>query len=115
MGWAEKMDEVIRHYADKIHYVHFQSSNGRVPEFSENFVDEADYNPFRVVQALADIGFSGVMIPGHVPQLDGDTEWRGSYSVSKPRYVHPMGGHQARAYTIGFIKGLIAALGSKQG
>jgi mannonate dehydratase len=110
MGRGKDIETVIRHYGSKIHYVHFQSSNGTVPYFAENFVDKADYNPFGVMKALKEIDFQGIMIPGHVPQLDGDSEWRNTYTVANPRYVHPMGGHQARAYTIGFIKGLIAAI-----
>lgn len=112
MGFGQTMPDVIREYGSqgKIHYVHFQSHNGIPPFFSENFVELADYNPFAVVQALQDTSFDGVMIPGHVPQLDGDSEWRNTYTVSDARYTHPMGGHQARAYTIGFMKGLISAL-----
>lgn len=117
MGFGETMEDVIRHYGPqgKIHYVHFQSHNverdpGVPPFFSENFVELADFNPFGVVKALQEVGFDGVMIPGHVPQLDGDSEWRNTYTVSDARYTHPMGGHRARAYTIGFMKGLISAV-----
>lgn len=117
MGFGKTMTEVIREYgpqgnrnAGRLHYVHFQSHNGVPPFFSENFVELADYNPFAVVQALHDVGFDGVMIPGHVPQLIGDSEWRDTYTVSDARYTHPMGGHRSRAYAIGFMKGLISAL-----
>lgn len=112
MGFGETMAEVIREYGPqgKLHYVHFQSHNGVPPFFSENFVELADYNPFAVVRVLHEVGFDGVMIPGHVPQLEGDSEWRNTYTVSDARYTHPMGGHRARAYTIGFMKGLISAL-----
>lgn len=114
MGFGQTMPDIIREYGPqgKIHYVHFQSHNGVPPFFSENFVELADYNPFGVVKALQEVGFDGVMIPGHVPQLDGDSEWRNTYTVTDARYTHPMGGHQARAYTIGFMKGLISALKS---
>ncbi|GAB2565210.1 mannonate dehydratase [Spirosoma areae] len=117
MGFGETMADVIREYGPqgKLHYVHFQSHNGVPPFFSENFVELADYSPFAVVKALHDVGFDGVMIPGHVPQLIGDSEWRNTYTVtdterSPARYTHPMGGHRSRAYTIGFMKGLISAL-----
>ena len=112
MGFGATMADVIREYGPqgKLHYVHFQSHNGVPPLFSENFVELADYDPFAVVRALHEVGFDGVMIPGHVPQLDGDSEWRNTYTVTDARYTHPMGGHRARAYTIGFMKGLISAL-----
>jgi len=117
MGFGATMGDVIRHYGPRgqLHYVHFQSHNGVPPFFSENFVELADFNPFGVVRALQEVGFDGVMIPGHVPQLDGDSEWRNTYTVSDARYTHPMGGHRARAYTIGFMKGLIAAAGEASG
>jgi mannonate dehydratase len=114
-GWSamgENIVEVVKYYGeqDKIDYVHFQSSNGVVPYFAENFIDQADYNPFEVVKALKSVNFDGVMIPGHVPQIEGDDEWRDQSTLkANPDYTHPMGGHRARAYTIGFMKGLIMA------
>jgi len=95
-GWSamgENIVEVVKYYGeqDKIDYVHFQSSNG-------------------VVKALRSVNFDGVMIPGHVPQIEGDDEWRDQGTLkANPDYTHPMGGHRARAYTIGFMKGLIMA------
>lgn len=115
-GWSamgENIVDVVHHYGkqNKIHYVHFQSSNGAVPYFAENFVDQADYDPYEVMQALKKVQFDGVMIPGHVPQIEGDTEWRDEATASANKaYTHPMGGHRARAYTIGLMKGLIMAV-----
>jgi mannonate dehydratase len=115
-GWSamgEDIVDVIHHYGkqNKIHYVHFQSSNGSVPFFSENFVDQADYDPYEVMKALKEENFDGVMIPGHVPQIEGDTEWRDPATANaNTSYTHPMGGHRARAYTIGLMKGLIMSV-----
>jgi len=107
-GWSAmgtNFVETVKYFGtkDKIDYVHFQSSNGVVPYFAENFIDQADYNPFEVVKTLKSVNFDGVMIPGHVPQMEGDDEWRDENTLKANKdYTHPMGGHRARAYTIGF-------------
>jgi mannonate dehydratase len=94
----------------KIHYVHFQSVRGAVPEFNEEFIDTGNYDPFEILKMLCDTGFHGVMIPGHVPQIEGDEEWRTQESYRYTPYHHPMGGYRARAYTVGYIKGMLNAI-----
>ena len=94
----------------KLLYVHFQATRGCVPSFTESFVDDADYDPIELMKALDEVNFNGVMIPGHVPQIDMDVEWRTSLSADKTPYTHPMGGFAARAFTIGYLKATIAAV-----
>ena len=102
----------IRHFGPlgKLLYVHFQATQGTVPNFTECFVSDADYDAYELIAALDEVGFDGVMIPGHVPQISMDNEWRTELSVNKTPYGHPMGGAAARAYTIGYLQGLIAAV-----
>jgi mannonate dehydratase len=97
--WAEMgadLVDVIEHFGadDKIFYVHFRNVTGTVPSFTETFVDEGDYDEYEVLRALAGSGFSGMMIPDHVPDIEGDTEW----------------GHRGRAYTVGYLKGMLKSL-----
>jgi mannonate dehydratase len=112
---GEKIPDVIRDLGGrgKIVYVHFQAEQGSIPHdgrFNECFIDEADNDALDIVLALHEVGFDGVMIPGHVPQMQGDDEWRTALSGATTPYTHPMGGHRARAYTIGYIRGLIKAV-----
>lgn len=111
---GERIPDVIRDLGPrgKIVYVHFQAVQGSIPagHFNECFVDEADNDALEIMLALHEVGFEGVMIPGHVPQMEGDDEWRTAYSAATTPYVHPMGGHRARAYTIGYLRGLIKAV-----
>lgn len=104
--------DAIRHFGPlgKLLYVHFQATRGTVPEFTETFVSDADYDAFDLIAALDDVGFDGVMIPGHVPQISMDNEWRTELSATKTPYGHPMGGGAARAYTVGYLQALIAAV-----
>lgn len=94
---------------DKLHYIHFQSVSGSIPEFHEEFIDTGDHDPYEIVKTLLDVDFHGVMIPGHVPQIEGDMEWRTAESNKYTAYHHPMGGYRARAYTVGYMRGLLKA------
>lgn len=112
---GEKIREVILDLGPRgrIVYVHFQAVQGSIPtdgRFNECFVDEADNDALDVVLALHEVGFDGVMIPGHVPQMEGDDEWRTAHSLSTTPYTHPMGGHRARSYTVGYLRGLVKAV-----
>lgn len=92
----EDLHDVIDYFGerDEIVYVHYRNVDGSVPSFTEVFIDDGNYDESRVLRALKDVGFSGLMIPDHVPKLEGDGEWK----------------HRGRAYTIGYLKGMIKLL-----
>ena len=90
---GENLFDVIEYFGerDELVYVHFRDVEGTVPSFHETFLDEGNYDEYEIMRALDDVGFSGLMIPDHVPRLEGDDDW-------KPR---------GRAYTVGYLKGLL--------
>lgn len=97
---GEDLVEVIQHFGgDDIVYVHFRDVVGTVPNFYETFIDdpESNYDEYEVMQTLYDVGFSGVMTPDHVPLMAGETEWE-------------FGSDRGRAYTVGYLKGMLKAL-----
>lgn len=99
---GEDLVEVIQHFGgDDIVYVHFRDVVGTVPNFYETFIDdpESNYDEYEVMRTLHDVGFSGVMTPDHVPLMAGETEWE-------------FGSDRGRAYTIGYLKGMLKALTS---
>jgi len=75
----------------KIAYVHLRDVIGTVPRFSECFLGEGNYDPVAVLKALRDVGFDSFILDDHVPRVVGDSDY----------------GHRARAYTIGYIQGLL--------
>jgi mannonate dehydratase len=79
----------------RICYVHFRQVTGTVPRFAECFIGEGNYSPPRVLRRLIDVGFDGFLLDDHVPHMTGDTVY----------------GHRARAHAIGYLQGLLAALG----
>ena len=62
--------------------------------FEEVLLDDGDMNMFRVVRELRRVGFDGCLNPDHLQQIEGDNA----------------SAHQALAYSIGYIKALLAAL-----
>ena len=100
-NWAamgEDILDVIDHFAHKgkIFYVHFQTISNALPEpLHEVFVDEPGYyNVYEVLKKLREVGFSGLIIPGHVPMVEGDGRWK----------------ERSRAFTAGYLKGILRAM-----
>lgn len=90
---GEDVNAVVRTFAerDEIVFIHFRDVVGTVPEFHETFVDEGNFHTPTVIETLYDIGYDGVVIPDHVPQMEGDTDWR----------------HRGRGFTVGYLRGAI--------
>ena len=81
--------ESIREYGEqgKIAYVHFRNVRGKVPRYQEVFVDEGDLDMLGAIQALRDVGYEGMIIPDHTPEMSCDAPW-----------------HAGMAYALGYMK-----------
>lgn len=90
---GEDVPGVIRTFGerDDVVFVHFRDVVGTVPRFHETFVDEGNFSTPEAVRALRDVGFDGVVIPDHVPEMTGDDDWR----------------HRARGFTVGYLRGVV--------
>ena len=94
---GENIDEVTDYFGkqNKLVYVHFQTVTGTLPKLNEVFVDMPGYyDPVKVLKKLKEVGFKGMVMPGHVPKIIGDGSWE----------------EKGRSFTIGYIKGIMAAL-----
>lgn len=93
--------EVVRYFGerDEIVFVHFRDVVGTWPTFNETFVDDvaSNFDPLTVMRTLDDVGFSGVVVPDHVPKVIDDTDW----------------GHRGRAQAVGFLNGLVRCVRSR--
>lgn len=108
---GEDIEEVIAHFGarDEIEYVHFQTISGPLPAFNEVFIDQGGYyDPFEIITALGDAGFSGMMIPGHVPKLEGDGQHL-EHDDRSSLDVEGVGGwkERGRAFTTGYLRAFI--------
>lgn len=90
--------DAIRWFGErgKIFNVHFRNIKGRKLDFVEAFPDEGDMDMARAIAAYRDVGYQYMLMPDHVPQIDGPD---------------PAGA--AFAYCYGYIQALIDALGPR--
>jgi mannonate dehydratase len=92
---GQEIYDVIRYFGSrkKIFNVHFRNIRGGFLHFQETFIDDGDVDMLKAMRVYKEVGFDGMMMPDHVPSIDGDAR-----------------GAQAFAYTFGYIKALIAAV-----
>ena len=89
---ADEIFDVIRYFGarGKIFNVHFRNIRGGFLNFQETFPDDGDVNMIRAMRVYREIGYDGMLMPDHVPVIDGDA-----------------GSKQAFAYAFGYIQALI--------
>ena len=99
---CEMLEDPAREIFDVIHWfgergklfnVHFRNIKGRRLDFMEAFPDEGDIDMARAIAAYRDVGYQYMLMPDHVPQIDG----------RDPSGV-------AFAYCYGYIQALLDAL-----
>ncbi len=90
--------ETIRYFGEqeKIFKVHFRNVSQPLPHFVETFIDDGYFEMYKVVKALREVDFDGVMIPDHIPMMAND-----------PRV--------GTAYTIGYMKALVERANAEAG
>ncbi len=95
-GGKQNVTEMIEYFAPKgrISYIHFRDVQGTVPNFTECFIGDGNFDPAEVVALLAKTGFTGFLLDDHVPKMDGDSDWN----------------HRGRSHAIGYMQGLIRML-----
>jgi mannonate dehydratase len=95
---GEQIFDVIRYFGSrkKIFNVHFRNIAGRFLDFRETFIDNGDVDMLRAMRVYKEVGYDGMMMPDHVPTIEGDT-----------------GNVQGFAFALGYIKALIAAVSAE--
>lgn len=76
----------------RIFLVHFRNVRGSLATagtFEEVLLDDGDMNMFMILRELQKVGYSGCLNPDHIPRLEGNV---------------------GLAYSVGYIKALLAAL-----
>jgi mannonate dehydratase len=63
-------EEMIRYFgAQKIFKIHFRNVSAPLPHFIETFMDNGYYDMYKIMRALRDVKFDGIVIPDHVPRM----------------------------------------------
>lgn len=82
----------------RIAYVHFRNVRGKVPSYSETFIDDGDIDMLRILAILDRNGFDGVLIPDHTPQMNCAAPW-----------------HAGMAHTLGFMRAALMNIELERG
>jgi mannonate dehydratase len=86
--------DVIRYFGArrKIFNVHFRNIRGHFLNFQETFPDDGSVNMAEAFKVYREVGYDGMIMPDHAPQIDGDADHR-----------------QAFAFEFGYIQALLQA------
>lgn len=92
---GEEIYDVIRDFGrrGKIFNVHFRNIRGGYLKFQETFPDNGDVDMLRALSVYREVGYDGMIMPDHVPQVAGDT-----------------GGHKSFAFCHGYLRALLQTL-----
>ncbi len=95
MAGVDFLDE-IRNFGGmgKIFLVHFRAVRGKVPRYTEVFIDEGDVDMLQALKTYRAAGYDGPFVSDHTPQVEGDTPW----------------GHRGRTFSHGYMRALVQAV-----
>jgi len=84
--------DIIRYFGSrgKIFNVHFRNIKGHVLDFAETLPDNGDVDMPRALRTYQEVGYDGMIMPDHVPVIEGDSK-----------------GALAYAYSFGYIQALL--------
>lgn len=94
----QQIPPLVQWLADggRIHQIHMRAIHGGLNDFAEVYPDEGVLDFFPIMRILRDSGFSGGILPDHIPASPGDP-----------------GKLQGYAFAYGYLKGLINAVNSE--
>lgn len=76
-------DEMIRYFgAQKIWKIHFRNVSAPLPHFVETFMDDGYYDMYKIMKALRDVHFDGIVILDHSPRLVGGNYAQTAYGFA---------------------------------
>lgn len=79
-------EEMIRYFgAEKIWKIHFRNVSAPLPHFVETFMDNGYYDMRKIVRALHDVKFDGIVILDHSPGLTGGNYAQTAYGFAYMR------------------------------
>lgn len=92
---GEDIPTLIKHFGQKIFFVHFRDIRGDIGSFEETFHDEGQTDMKACIRAYEEVGFEGIIRTDHAPIMAGE-------AGDNPAYE--MLGH---IFATGYLKGLL--------
>ena len=100
-------EEMIRYFGaqKKIFKIHFRNVSAPLPHFIETFMDDGYYDMYKIMKALRDVDFDGIVIPDHVPNMLPVRAQTGASPAAAAPAANP-GRPAALAYSIAYMRAL---------
>jgi D-mannonate dehydratase len=85
-----------------------------LPHFTETMIDDGYYDMSKIMRALVEVKFEGIMIPDHIPGLGSNpaTEGTGPQGRAASGEYRP---NPSLAYLLGCMNSMLIASQGKQG
>ena len=101
--------EVIKYFGaqKKLFKIHFRNVTSPLPHFTETLMDDGYYDMYKVMEALVDINFDGLVIPDHVPELGSPSGPTQAVTHDASGQFHPSPG---LAYSLGYLNATLKAV-----
>ena len=96
-------EEMIRYFGaqKKIYKIHFRNVSAPLPHFIETFMDNGYYDMYKIMKALRDVEFDGIVIPDHVPRMGAPATTQARGGAGNDPY-----GRASLAYSIAYMRAL---------
>jgi mannonate dehydratase len=110
--------EMINYFGSrkKLFKIHFRNVSAPLPHFTETMIDDGYFDMSKVMKALVEVKFEGIVIPDHVPALGGnpstESAGRGSTGRGTPEEFRP---NPALSYLLGCMNSMLIAAQGKAG
>ena len=76
-------EEMIRYFgAKKIWKIHFRNVSAPLPHFVETFMDNGYYDMWKIMKALRDVNYDGIVILDHSPTMVGGNYTQTAYGFA---------------------------------
>ena len=97
----EDIYEMIEYFAkrNKILYVHFRNVSSKLPNFSEEFINNGYVDMYKAMSIYNKFGYEGVFMDDHCPLIYNDVDFPGNW-----------GGYRSRIFAQGYIQAMIESV-----
>src|ERR1700742_2275853 len=90
--------QMIRYFgAEKIWKIHFRNVSAPLPHFVETFMDNGYYDMYKIMKALRDVNYDGIVILDHTPSLTGGNFAQTAYGFAYMRALLNRANAEAKA------------------
>jgi mannonate dehydratase len=108
--------EMIKYFGSrkKLFKVHFRNVSAPLPHFTETMIDDGYYDMSKVMKALVEVKFEGIVIPDHVPGLGSNPATEGGGRGGAGRGSGEFRPNPALAYLLGCMNSMLVAAQGNQ-